>query len=844
MEFLINITVIFSLTTLLILTIKSAFGNKLSPKWHVMIWIILLVRLAFPILPESQLSVFNLVPDLPEKHIEYFQDSVGEDIQNKNNTKEILVFDKENGRKFSAINSDRDVKDSLTSVESFQSKINEEEGKRINDIDKYFLIIYCLGICIMAAGLFISYLKIMSIIKELPECKDAKVLEIFTSCKEKAGVGNRRITLKQGNKTPMLVGIFNPTIYISEFYNAEELKHVFIHELCHYKKKDNIWNAVASMILCFNWFNPLAWYAFKKFKHDLEMYCDYNAINIIEDKKAYAEVLLKTSTGKNSFMFATTCLENGEKQVSHRIKRIAYFKKPKLWVSSLGIILVLLLGVFCLTNEVKDSNKIQLISLNGPNGIYSEYMMKVPLSWGKDYKEFIPEEPPYYGNVTFHDKEGNEIAGLTYSLIDFSEIQDESKEEMGMKDLVDYQGKVKELVKKSKYYLEITNSPKGNIIIEELKANSEYIKDIYKVSYLRSSKIERTELYIIHSEVGTNIPILYKEGNAIKDEELVKAATSLEPVKKPTDYKPTTQAEWFTDTKIGVSVMGGKYDARGLLEDYFDNYVNTEMPPSIDIKGYKINKFEEIGPLGDVAGIIDEGMIQNENAPWDIIYPTAKVYKMDYELIPKDYERFNDLAGGGFQVTESGNKHYTERYGVFYGYTVDGEDYRGTFLGFLIDGTLAEWGVDYSTLNLIDSFYETEILNQILDKGRVEYIGDASAVGKLRGLLPLHEYGNGLELQTKMQPYGGIFNYKIGRADLYNSETGGILVSWPKENSKITEIYSKVLPGELNYYIKKQLQKNAKYLTMGIENSYSTEINCESPYLQKKYSTVYSENNE
>nr|WP_315024960.1 M56 family metallopeptidase [uncultured Aminipila sp.] len=842
MDLLINMTVTFSVTVILILILKAVFKNRFTPKWHVLIWTVLIIRLAIPILPESEISIFNYIPDMSDKYV-HFIDQKTEGLNNVTEESIRNPQDNEIMDEHVVFKTDDSNQGNSISETTKQNQYLTKNMNLIKYIEKMILAIYWLGILIMTLGLSLSYGWLLKKIRKLPICSDNEILKVFSICKEGVGVRNHKLTLKQGGESPMLAGVFNPVIYISEGYSREELKHVFNHELCHYKNKDNIWNMVSSALLCMNWFNPLAWYAFKIFRRDLEMYCDYMVIGIAGEKKAYAEVLLKTASAENSFMFATTCLESGEKEVSQRIKKIAYFKKPKVWVSIAGLLLVLLLAVCCLTNAVDLSKRTQVIGVSGPDNEWDNYMMEVPLSWGKDYEEVMPEGPPYCENILFKDKDGNEIAGLNYRTVDLSECEfiPQGSNAITMTGRVNYESKVKELIKQSKSFSELADNKESNVKIERLKSNSTYIWDAYKVNYLRNSKVLRTEIYIAADEYSRTLPVLYKESNNITQEELIKAAMTLEEIKDPAIYKPKAEAGMLTNAKTGTGVMGGDYDARILMEDYLNNYVNIQMPPSRDIKGYKINSFKEIGPMGDVPGIIDEGMAPGENAPWNIIYPTAKVYKVDYELIPEVPSKYGDVAGGSFEITKKGNKHYDESYAVFYSYSEDGKTYKAAFLGFLIDGNLAEWGVDYSVLNLINYWYEHEVLDRVYENAAVQYVGDASAVGKLVRLLPLHEYSNGMELQTKAEPYGITVNYKIGRSEPYNSEKGGLLSAWPEVDGDLSGIYSHSSPNELNFYIKKQLEKNAEYLTSEIENSESTTIKCESPYLEKKFNFDYSD---
>ena len=58
-RFLIQTTIYLTVTALFIILFKLIFKNRIHAKWHFLIWIILLIRLAVPILPSSPVSVFN-----------------------------------------------------------------------------------------------------------------------------------------------------------------------------------------------------------------------------------------------------------------------------------------------------------------------------------------------------------------------------------------------------------------------------------------------------------------------------------------------------------------------------------------------------------------------------------------------------------------------------------------------------------------------------------------------------------------------------------------------------------------------------------------------------------------
>src|SRR5688500_5286802 len=54
-----------SVLALLVLAIHLVFGRRIPARWRRAMWLLVLVRLALPVVPSSPLSIFNLAPAKP-----------------------------------------------------------------------------------------------------------------------------------------------------------------------------------------------------------------------------------------------------------------------------------------------------------------------------------------------------------------------------------------------------------------------------------------------------------------------------------------------------------------------------------------------------------------------------------------------------------------------------------------------------------------------------------------------------------------------------------------------------------------------------------------------------------
>src|SRR5699024_584556 len=84
--------------------------------------------------------------------------------------------------------------------------------------------------------------------------------------------------------TPSLIGIFKPIILLPVNMvdlNAKQIEYIFLHELSHYKRKDNLLNVILILIQSLHWFNPFIWFLFIRLRIDIEFATAEIVLNIL-----------------------------------------------------------------------------------------------------------------------------------------------------------------------------------------------------------------------------------------------------------------------------------------------------------------------------------------------------------------------------------------------------------------------------------------------------------------------------------------------------------------------------------------------------------------------------------
>lgn len=196
---------------------------------------------------------------------------------------------------------------------------------------------------------------------------DQRILAQYAEINRRLGV--QKIMPLYGSaviESPMLIGLFNPYIYLPSGFLKEmvgkenDIILILHHELVHYKRRDLWYKWVFQAALCVHWFNPLLYVFQHKFNIDCELACDETMLKLLseEGRRAYGNVLLDVAQknwsegvlpGKELRMHrnvpAMTLLE-GKSTLKERLRGIALYHKTGIAVGLCSVAaLVMFLSV-------------------------------------------------------------------------------------------------------------------------------------------------------------------------------------------------------------------------------------------------------------------------------------------------------------------------------------------------------------------------------------------------------------------------------------------------------------------------------------------------------------------
>ena len=309
---LLRINLVTSIVILIILGARLIL--KRAPKvFSYALWAIVLIRLLIPVSIQSPISV---VPNTPAASGAVINSALPEIEFETPRDREQNYYESQN-----------------TTSEDVQVYVS-----RTMEPIVYLSIAWLIGMAVMVLYSGISYLKIR------------RMVRIAVPLRE-------NIWIADDIKSPFVIGFINPKIYLPNNLGEQEQEYIILHEQHHIRRFDHVIKVLAFLALTIHWFNPLVWIAFVLACKDMEMSCDEAVIRKLgSDVRAdYSASLLTLATGHR--IIAGTPLAFGEGDTKGRIKNLAKWKKPAIWVLVLTIIICLILGVCLLTDRVSRQNQ-------------------------------------------------------------------------------------------------------------------------------------------------------------------------------------------------------------------------------------------------------------------------------------------------------------------------------------------------------------------------------------------------------------------------------------------------------------------------------------------------------
>ncbi|MGB2826989.1 MAG: M56 family metallopeptidase [Dehalococcoidales bacterium] len=319
----------------LIVLVQIILRGKLGIRWHYLLWVLLLIRLAVPWLPESKISIFNLLP------LSIQQGRIIEAFSEPQRARGMDFY-------------------------LYGGYADDQETKQEDDSQAVLIrfvrmvpLLWLLGFVVLVVYVCAGNLHLWWLVTRERPLTDQKILDLLEDCKSEMGIRTiLGVVITDKVTSPALFGFVRPRLLLPsgmlDALSLKELRHVFLHELAHLKRHDIYLGYLSSLLQVLHWFNPLIWLAFYRIRNDRELACDYLVLSRTKSSqsKDYGRtiVYLLERFSRPRHLPAMAGILETKSQLKRRIKMIAKFKKTSRPQWAGAILLLAVLACVVLTN--------------------------------------------------------------------------------------------------------------------------------------------------------------------------------------------------------------------------------------------------------------------------------------------------------------------------------------------------------------------------------------------------------------------------------------------------------------------------------------------------------------
>lgn len=376
MQTLFEITVYSAVIFTAIMLLKKVLGNRMSPRLHYAVWVLLIVRLMLPVTIDSGLKLFTI--PLPAQSQPQKQSSAGVEISE--NMEQINSVAASNTQGFiSSPPADADADSLKPAMQAASNK-----AAPVWNAGNILAAVWLAGMGASLIYLAFSYAFLRTRIKRAAAPAKGRLLKLFEQCNREMDIrGDIRVLSMEGIGTPALFIPSTVLIPAKMLLAAddEQITYALRHELTHYRRKDHIVSTLLVLLQVVYWFNPFVWLAFKQIRLDVEVACDSSVVKSMgsAERCRYASMIVSLSAVTKHRQFALGMARgNTKKAAEKRVRGIFTPNKSRGSAMLVTAVLAILLFVTCFTTACQPTPEAPVV-VNKAEGVMEQVVKQTEM---------------------------------------------------------------------------------------------------------------------------------------------------------------------------------------------------------------------------------------------------------------------------------------------------------------------------------------------------------------------------------------------------------------------------------------------------------------------------------
>ncbi len=361
LQLLIQTVIQSSLLALVVLIVRRLFKSRLDKRYLSLLWLPVLLRFFFPFGIESSFSLMNL---------------------------------------FSRITEDRFI-NSPVYISSQEKTAVAAAATDALQLSTVLFAVWILGVALTAFVTIFNNIRFMSKIRS---CRKEVDPGLFNDLCREAGIKRTpKIYCSYKIQSPCAAGIFRQAIYMPDWEEGgEEIRYIFMHELAHIKRRDNLFAVIVSVACILYWFDPLVWIMAHISRQDRELGCDAQVMKGLsyDERQDYGMTLISVLRRQNvsSRLTCVSGMASTKKEMHERLKAIKNSRPASALVAVMIIVAMVIASV-----TLGTSAKTVKAAKTDAGDLKSEVLPAEKVLAYVSSSEFDKEED-YFGTVRLNDE--------------------------------------------------------------------------------------------------------------------------------------------------------------------------------------------------------------------------------------------------------------------------------------------------------------------------------------------------------------------------------------------------------------------------------------------------------